>query len=128
MPLRPIRRSFPTGFAAGQVAESGMIKDAVQAGVDGWRVLGYAKAPCQARNLWPIMPTPPSALTIAIAQGPVLRFGPLTVNGAQRMRVGRVRAIAGLPVGERFNADEAGPQRRTSAPLRRVHLGFPDRG
>lgn len=97
---------LPTGFAAGQVAESGMIKGAVQAGIDRWRVLGYAKAAVSGQELVADHANATLSADIAIAQGPVLRFGPLTVNGAQKMRVGRVRAIAGLPVGERFNADE----------------------
>jgi translocation and assembly module TamA len=44
-------------------------------------------------------------VTLRLAPGPQLRFGPLVPRGAERVRAERVRAIAGLPHGEIYDPD-----------------------
>jgi translocation and assembly module TamA len=101
------RTALPPGFATGQVAESQVIKDAVLAGVNGWRALGYAKTSVAAQDLIADHTALTLSAAVVLDRGPLLRFGPLTVNGTNRMRPDRVRAIAGLPEGDRFDPDDA---------------------
>ena len=103
-PLAP-RTTLPKGFAAGKVAEAGMIKAAVRAGVDGWRAEGNAKAGVAAQDLTADHAASTLSARVRLDPGPVLRFGDLTVNGAETIREARVRKIAGLPKGKRFDPE-----------------------
>lgn len=115
-PLTPATR-LPPGFAVGAPALSGLIKDSVQAGVDGWRDLGHAKAAAAGQNIVADHARQMLAAEVTLAPGPRLRFGRLAITGADRMREARVRAIAGLPEGGVFSpADLA----RSSERLRRT--------
>ena len=108
--VAPLARKteMPEGFAVGKVAGSGVVKAAVQTGVNGWRNQGNAKAAVASQNLTADHTGSTLAVQVALQPGPVLRFGAMTVHGAQRMRVARVQQIAGLPTGKRFDpADEA---------------------
>lgn len=93
---------MPGGFATGKVAESGIILDAVTAGVTGWREQGHAKARVATQSLTADHASNTLAADVTLNPGPKLRFGRLKVEGAERMRVARVRAIAGLPEGQVF--------------------------
>ena len=42
---------IPKGFSAGEPAELSVIRDAAQAGVEGWRAVGYAKAKISRENV-----------------------------------------------------------------------------
>ena len=104
-PLAP-RTVLPEGFAVGKPAESGTIRDAAQAGVDGWRDQGNAKAAIKAQDITANHSNAKLSASIALDPGPQLRFGKLTVRGADRMRPARVREIAGLPEGKVFSPDD----------------------
>jgi translocation and assembly module TamA len=102
------RTKLPEEFAVGQPAGSGVVKAAVQAGVDGWRSKGNAKVAVKSQNLTADHANSTLSAQVALTPGPVLRFGNLTVHGAKRMRVARVQQIAGLPTGKTFDpAEEA---------------------
>ena len=94
---------LPPGFARGRTAESGLVLEAVTAGVDGWRSAGHAKAAATAQNLTADHGRATLSADVTLTPGPRLRFGPLAIKGAERMREARVRAIAGLPEGEVFD-------------------------
>ncbi len=96
---------LPEGFAAGALARSDTIVDAAQAGVDGWRDQGHAKA--RVSNQLIIANHASSELTadIRLAPGPRLRFGNLKVDPNGRVRPERIRAIAGLPTGEVYSPE-----------------------
>ena len=96
----------PEGFRVGQPAESGQVQGAVVAGIAGWRDVGNAKAAVARQNVVADHGRARLSAEIAIAPGPRLRFGPLTITGEDRMREARVRKIAGLPSGEVFSARE----------------------
>jgi translocation and assembly module TamA len=98
-PLAPGTK-LPGGFAKGKPAESGIILEAVTAGVNGWRDQGHAKAEVAAQSLTADHAKSTLAAGVTLDPGPKLRFGKLKVEGAERMRVARVRAIAGLPEGQ----------------------------
>lgn len=101
-PLAP-RTEMPEAFAVGKPAGAGVIKGAVQAGVDGWRNQGNAKAKVAGQDLTADHATSTLSAKVALAPGPVLRFGALKVNGAKTIRPNRVQKIAGVPTGERFD-------------------------
>lgn len=107
---------IPKTFATGQVAESGVILEAVGAGIDGWRAKGNAKAAVADQSVTADHARSALAAQIRLAPGPKLRFGQLAVQGAERMRPERVRAIAGLPEGKVYNPDDV---KRAAERLRR---------
>ena len=106
--LRPLpsRPNLPEGFRIGAPAESGVIIAAAGAGVDGWRAQGNAKAKVAAQDIVADHARATLSADIQIAPGPVLRFGRLAITGQDRMRENRIRKIAGLPEGQRFDPAE----------------------
>lgn len=101
-PLAP-ETVLPEGFATGARARSGVIKDAVQAGVDGWRAVGHAKAAASEQDIVADHARQVLAADVVLAPGQRLRFGRLVITGQDRMREDRIRAIAGLPEGKVFD-------------------------
>lgn len=104
-PLAP-RTKLPDGFRPDAPAESGIILGAAAASVEGWRSLGHAKARIAGQSLVADHASATLSAAIRVEPGPVLRFGRLEVQGQDRMREGRIRKIAGLPEGERFDPKE----------------------
>ena len=99
---------LPPGFATGLLAGAGQVQAAVQAGIEGWRGQGHAKATVAEQALTADHASATLSVMVRLNPGPVLRFGDLTVNGATHIRPDRVRKIAGLPSGQRFDpAEEA---------------------
>jgi translocation and assembly module TamA len=103
--VAPLARGteMPKGFAVGKVAESGVILEAVTAGVNGWRAQGNAKAAVASQDLTADHDKALMAADVVLTPGPVLRFGKLTIKGAEKMRLRRVLTIAGLPEGEVYS-------------------------
>ena len=97
---------LPKGFAIGQPALSGMVREAAAAGISGWRDKGHAKAEVAGQDVVANHPQATLAAQIALEPGPRLRFGPLVVEGEARMREARIVKIAGLPEGEVFSPQE----------------------
>lgn len=97
---------LPEGFATGKTAQSGLVKQAVQAGVDGWRDVGHAKAAVAGQKVVADHRAHSLSAEVALNPGPKLRFGTLSVKGQERMRLNRILKIAGLPEGEVFDPDE----------------------
>ncbi len=91
------------GFALGQPAKSGLIVDATARGIEDWRTLGHAKAEVSQSTLLADHAQKTVTADVTIDTGPVLRFGPLTIQGAQSMRAARIAAIAALPEGKVFS-------------------------
>jgi len=101
-------QSLPSGFAAGKGAGAGVVMAAVQAGLDGWRGQGHAKAAVAEQTLTADHASATLSVAVRLNPGPVLRFGDLSINGATHIRPNRLRKIAGLPTGHRFDpAEEA---------------------
>lgn len=117
-PVSP-KTNFPKGFAQGAPAESGLVQEAVKAGVDGWRAVGYAKAEVASQSIVADHGANKLAVDVRLAPGPKLRFGPVTVDGNERTRTNRIRKIAGLPEGKVYDPAEvekaANRLRRTGA-------------
>jgi translocation and assembly module TamA len=97
---------LPEGFAPAQVAQSGLVRQAVTAGIDGWRAEGHAKARVTGQDVVADHPARTLSARVSLDPGPRLRFGPVDVVGNQRTRENRVRKIAGIPQGEVFDPAE----------------------
>lgn len=97
------RTTLPPGFKPGATAEASLVSGAVQAGLEGWRAEGHAKAKVKAQDLTADHATSTLSAKVDLTPGPVLRFGDLVVRGAKTIREDRVRKIAGVPTGERFD-------------------------
>ena len=106
--VAPLARqtALPEGFRLGAPAESGVILGAATAAVAGWRSEGHAKARVVDQSIVADHANATLSAAIMVEPGPVLRFGRLSVFGQERMREGRIRKIAGLPEGERFDPAE----------------------
>lgn len=97
---------LPEGFATDQTASLGVLKEAVSAGVNGWRAQGHAKAALSGQALTADHPNRKVNAALTLEPGPRLRFGPLVVKGESDVRRKRIHDIAGLPEGEVFSPEE----------------------
>jgi translocation and assembly module TamA len=97
---------LPAEFAIGAPAGAGIIRDAAAAGVGGWRNVGHAKAEVAGQDVVADHRARTLSAAITLNPGPKLRFGPMTVIGAERMRERRIIKIAGLPEGEVYSPDD----------------------
>ena len=94
---------LPGGFAAGELARSGIIADATSAAKDAWRAIGHAKSRIDAQNIVADHSNQTLDVDVALAPGPLVRFGDLTIQGSANVRETRIRQIAGFPAGVVFS-------------------------
>jgi len=113
----PAGTEMPEGFAPGKPAESGLVQEAVQTGVDAWRDDGHAKAEVASQDIVADHRSNTLAARVGLQPGPRLRFGKLKIEGEERMRERRIHKIAGLPEGEVFDPDAL---KRSAERLRRT--------
>ncbi len=104
-PLAP-ETELPEAFARGETARASVVGDAAEAGVDGWRDIGHAKAEVTDQQVTANHRTSELDVAMRIAPGPELRFGRLDTDGSSAVRTAAQRRIAGLPSGERFDPEE----------------------
>jgi len=104
-PLPP-ETALPDEFVRGQTARSQLIRDAGRAAVDGWRNRGHAKAMLSTRRIIADHRRQRLDVSLGVDPGPRLTFGRLRISGNNRVRTERIRAIAGLPVGEVYDPEE----------------------
>ena len=103
-PLAP-ETELPEDFAVGKTAAYGMIREDVQAGIEGWRDTGHAKADVGSQDVVADHKANTLSADVRLAPGPRLRFGTLSVTGQQRMSERRILKIAGLPEGEVYSPE-----------------------
>jgi len=103
-PLAP-ETELPEDFTAGKTAASGLVREAVQAGIEGWREVGHAKAEVASQDVVADHRANTLSADVRLAPGPRLRFGSLSVTGQQRMSERRILKIAGLPEGEVYSPE-----------------------
>lgn len=94
--------ALPEGFRTGQVAGSGVIRDAAKTAIDGWRDSGHAKAAPSDQSFTANHRAARLDAAIRIAPGQRLRFGDLVIASPSAVRDARLRRIAGLPEGAVF--------------------------
>lgn len=104
-------------FRPGKIAQSDLVRQAVSAGIDGWRNVGHAKAAVAGQDVVADHAAKTLSARVQLNPGPRLRFGAVTIKGNQRTRENRVRKIAGLPEGTVFSPAEV---KRASDRLRRT--------
>ncbi len=104
-PLAPETR-LPPGFRVGEVARSTVVSEAVSAAILGWREAGHAKARPAGQDVVADHAQARLAADVRLDPGPKLRFGPVSVEGAERMEVRRILKIAGIREGEAFSQSE----------------------
>ena len=104
-PLAP-QTVLPDGFDTGQTASLGVLTNTVEAGVNGWRAQGHAKAALHAQRLTADHPARLINADMTLEPGPRLRFGPLVMSGQSDVRRARIIDIAGLPEGAVFSPEE----------------------
>jgi translocation and assembly module TamA len=114
-PLAP-ETQLPEGFATDQQASVSAMREAVTAGITGWRDQGHAKASVADQSVTARHAQNRLDADIRLTPGPKLRFGQLQVTGNRRMRAERIREIAGLPEGDVFDPADL---RRAALRLRR---------
>ncbi|MEY3308623.1 MAG: hypothetical protein RLZZ413_2661, partial [Pseudomonadota bacterium] len=108
---------LPADFAIGKLAGTGVIRDTAKAAIEGWRNVGHAKAAVGDQELIVDHAARTLAASIGMQPGPRLRFGSFSIEGQERMREDRIRAIAGFPEGEVF---DPAALRRSADRLRRT--------
>lgn len=117
---------IPPEFRTGERASTTPIRDAVSAGVSGWRNVGHAKARLEDQQIIADHPNRELDVRLRLAPGPQLRFGAVEVTGNDRVRRTRIREIAGLPQGDVFDPEEiADAERRlrdTGVFLSLIHI------
>lgn len=91
---------LPQEFGTGQTARSGVVGDAASAAVTAWRNEGHPLAATASQSVTARHPDRALDVAIAIAPGPRLSFGSITVTGNENVRTERVLAIAGIPSGQ----------------------------
>lgn len=94
---------IPSAYGDSKIARATAISDAAQAGVDGWRNLGYAKARVTDQNIVADHPAQALDSLILLDSGPKLRFGELHLVGNTRVTQTALARIAGFPTGKPFN-------------------------
>ncbi|MFN6978178.1 MAG: autotransporter assembly complex protein TamA [Gemmobacter sp.] len=115
-PLAP-GTAVPEGFRTGAGAYSGLIRDAADAAVTGWREAGHAKAAIGRQGLTADHRAARLDADIGVNPGPQVRFGRLSFSGQERMHLGRLHAIAGFPEGRVYSPRD---MRRVADRLRRT--------
>lgn len=105
--MRPYARGtkLPPAYADTKPALSTAIADAANAGVDGWRAIGHAKASLAGQTIVADHARQTLDSLILLEPGPKLRFGRLAISGQERTRTERMYEIAGFPSGEVFDPD-----------------------
>ncbi|MGD9916563.1 MAG: autotransporter assembly complex family protein [Paenirhodobacter sp.] len=98
--------TLPEGFRDGQIAHSGMIASAADAGVEGWRAASHAKARVSGQKIVADHRADTLSADITLDPGPKVTFGEMHISGNQRLRTKRLAEIAGFPTGQSFSPDK----------------------
>ncbi|APX12169.1 hypothetical protein BWR18_11120 [Tateyamaria omphalii] len=91
--------------APGETANVSALRTATEAGIEGWRQQGHAKAAVSGQQIIANHPAGQLNADIRLNPGPRLRLGRLNIEGKSNVREKRLREIAGWPSGEVFDPD-----------------------
>nr|WP_290428600.1 autotransporter assembly complex family protein [Defluviimonas salinarum] len=97
---------LPPDYRDGEPARSTAIVAAAEAGVEGWRNVGHAKAGVADQTVIADHREASVDSEILLAPGPRVRFGKMTISGYERMNPRRIERIAGFPTGEVYDPAE----------------------
>lgn len=91
------------GFEPNRRARSGLIGEAANTAVREWRDEGHAKAAVEDQRIVADHADSRLNVDIALAPGPRLRFGAVSLGGDTNVSDRRVRQIMGFPTGEVYS-------------------------
>lgn len=94
------------GFVPGEVARSGVIVKAERLSIEAWREQGHAKAWQIDRRVVAAHPANIVDATIVIEPGRKASYGPVAVQGTDRMDPEFVAFMTGLPLGQEYDPDD----------------------
>jgi translocation and assembly module TamA len=94
------------GFIAGEIARSGVIVQAGKLGVEAWRQQGYPKAELAEQRVEAAHDQDVVDATLVLEPGRRAMFGPVSVEGTERMDPDFVAYMTGLPIGAEYDPDE----------------------
>ncbi len=106
--MKPYARGtrLPPAYGDTKPAYSTAITEAAEAGVEGWRNIGHAKARVSGQSIVADHRAATLDAEILLEPGPRVRFGRMHISGQERMRLDRIAKIAGFPTGEVFDPAE----------------------
>lgn len=112
--IAPVARGteLPEDYRLGEIARTSDMRTAARAGVSGWRDQGHAKAEVAATEIIADHEVHRVESSIALAPGPLVRFGQLRATGNERLSTRRLYKIAGFPEGARFDPETLEEVRR----------------
>lgn len=116
---------LPEEFGVGKRARAPAVAAAAEVGITSWRGAGYAKAELSGQDIVADHRSNTLAAELALRPGPVVTFGDLVQVRDSRVRPERIRAIAGLPTGQRFSPedlDKSAKRLRRSSAFKSVSL------
>lgn len=93
-------------FQPGQPAFSGIILGTARVAVEEWRHQGYPKATISQQEIVANHDTNTVDATLVVDPGRYATFGPVTVNGTERMDADFVAWMTGIKPGEEYDPDE----------------------
>jgi translocation and assembly module TamA len=94
------------GFVSGAVARSGAVLSAGRLAVEEWREQGYAKARLADQRVEAAHDTATLDAQLTIDPGRIAVYGPVTVQGTERMDPAFTAFMAGLPEGREYDPDD----------------------
>lgn len=94
------------GYASGEVARSTAILRAERLSVEAWRQQGHAKAEVVERRVEAAHDADIVNARITLEPGRKAYYGPITVQGTERMDPEFVAFMAGLPLGREYDPDD----------------------
>lgn len=105
-PNDEVDRPQDKGFASGEVARSGTILQAGRLSTEAWRQQGYAKAEVAEQRVVAAHRTSEIDATLDIHPGRKAYYGPVTVNGTDRLDPEFVAYMTGLEPGQEYDPDD----------------------
>lgn len=97
---------FDIGLRPSEPALSGMVLRSESLLLEAWRQQGHALASVASRQVEADHPTRTVDVTITLDPGPSATYGPLVVEGTERMDPDFVAYMADLPAGEPYDPDD----------------------
>ncbi len=95
----------PAGFATGQPATTGVLRDTGASGLRAWRRAGHPKARLAQQAITANHRAHTLDARLTLAPGAQLRFGTLQLAAPSAVRAEAIQRIAGLPSGEIYHPD-----------------------
>lgn len=100
------------GFETGAPALSGAVRDAGRTAVVEWQEAGYAKADIPQTDIVADHNRQMLNARLAVVSGPKVTYGPLTIEGTNRVRHDYLAYMADLPKGETYSPKQIAEARK----------------